>query len=483
MTTARKVLAGGAWLYGAQLLTILAQLVYAAITSRLAGSADFGAYAVALSVSGFANLIATSGLGQAVGRMKEIHARTLQSLVSYALVIGLAGAIFLLLSAPLWALLYDAPDSFTAISFTAILTLTAPLFGLATGLLRRLGRFRGLAIATFLANIIGMAVGVFCVYYYPSAVTLLVSVTLAQLLVLGFAVANGRRYLWGLRSPREAQSDIAYSWKLIGTNVVSFANGNLVRIFVSRTLGLGVIGQWNRAEALTTIPFQQVQSAAIHAVYPEFRNFRENPAAARQVWTDLLVLVSWLVLPTAAVLSALAPTAVAVMFGPGWEDAAWISSVLAFVGAAQILGALLGNAIESLGRFRWIWLNVTIIFALQIGIVTSFLILRDLRVAIAGALLTVIIRHAIQMVCAARGGYVSASRLTGQYVLAAATSTIAYVLTSLALRLVAGDHNPALFGVLLIGCLAVLTSTWILRRHIPPLVIARRYGLFGGRLG
>lgn len=477
MTTARKVVAGGAWLYGAQLLSILAQLVYAAITSRLAGSADFGAYAVALSVSGFATLVATSGLGQAVGRMKEANPRTIQSLVSYALLIGVVGALLLLLSAPLWALLY-ASESFTAISFTAILTLTAPLFGLATGLLRRLGRFRELALATLLANIIGMAVGVLIVYYYPSAVTLLVSATLAQLLVLGFAMTSGRRYLWGLGSFREAQSEIAYSWKLIGTNVVSWINGNLVKIFVSRTLGLGAIGQWNRAEALTTVPFHQMQTAAIQAVYPEFRNFQESPAVARRVWTDLLVLLSWLVLPAAAVLSALAPTAVAVVFGPGWEDAAWISSVLAFVGAVQILGATLGNAIESLGRFRWMWLNVTILLALQVGIATSILIFRDLRVAIVGLLLTVVARHVIQVACAARGGYVSARRLIGQYVLVTAASAIAYVLTSLALQLLSGEHNPVLLGTLLIGCLALLTFSWTLRRCLPPFVIARRYGLF-----
>lgn len=476
MTTARKVAAGGAWLYGAQLCTVLAQLIYASITSRLAGSADFGAYAVALSVSGFATLIATSGLGQAVGRMKETHPPTIKSLVSYAALVGVVGALLVLASAPLWALLY-ASDSSTAISFTAILTLTAPIFGLATGLLRRLGRFRVLALATLLSNLIGMAVGVFCVYYYPSAVTLLVSVTTAQLLVLGFSMTSGRHYLWGLRSPREARSDIAYSWKLIGTNAVSWANGNLVKIVVSRTLGLGAVGQWNRAEALTTVPFHQVQTAAIQAVYPEFRNFRESPAAARGVWTDLLVFLAWLVFPLAAVLSALAPTAVVVMFGPGWEDAAWISSVLALVGAVQILGSLLGNAIESLGRFKWIWLNVASILALQIGIAVVALIARDLRVAIFGVLLTVFVRHAIQVVCAARGGYVAPGRLVWQYIFASAAAGIAYVLADLALDLFMRDLDPVTLTLVSIGCSMALASTWILRHHLPPFVIARRYGL------
>lgn len=163
MRTGTRLWQGAAWLYGAQVVTVIAQFAYAAVTSRFVSDDGFGIYAVALSVTGFVTLIASGGLGQSVGRMSSVDTDRLRSLITYAAILGTASAVFTIATAKAWAQLWNAPDAIPLIRWYAITAFLAPISGLATGLTRRIGRFRALSISTILSNITGMAIGLACV--------------------------------------------------------------------------------------------------------------------------------------------------------------------------------------------------------------------------------------------------------------------------------------------------------------------------------
>jgi O-antigen/teichoic acid export membrane protein len=476
MSTARRVLGGAAWIYGAQVLTVFAQFVYAAITSRLVDDAGFGAYAVALSASGLASLLATTGLGQAVGRMQELDPRRTQGLLTYAVITGSVAAAAVAFGAPAWAQLWQAPESVPATQFAAVIVFLSPAFGVATALLRRMGAFRRFSVVTLLSNIAGMLLGAICVLWWPTASALLVSATVAQLLVLSYTLVAARSYLGRLGSPRTARSDITYSWRLMLTSIVSFANANIVKMVASRSIGLPAVGQWNRAEVVTTVPFQQFQTALAQALYPEFRHFRERPEAARQPWTDMLVLTAWLALPASTLTAVVAPWVIGVLFGDGWRDAQWIAPILALAAGAQVLGTLLAQGIESLGRFSWIWAQLLGTLAVFVGAAVAVFATADLAWGVYGTLAAMMARHAVQIILATAGGYLQGARLLQGYAGALGVA-IAIALAALApgLNLASGWGWVASATVAIVGGI-VLACCW---RRLPPVVIARRYGLLG----
>ncbi|MDQ0824605.1 O-antigen/teichoic acid export membrane protein [Arthrobacter sp. B2I5] len=481
MSTARKLLAGAAWVYGSQLVTVLAQFAYAASTSRSVSPSGFGAYTVALSVTGLVSLLATGGLGQTVSRMTELDRSRLRSLVSYGLVLGFAGALVLFLTAPLWSVIWGVEESIAPMRLLAVGNAFSPLLGLSTGLMARRGKFRQLALITVCSNLIGMAVGAYAVSIWQSASSLVVSALLAQFLILISTVLASEGGLLGIGSLRHGRDDIGYSGKLVFGSLFSYLTGNIVKLSMARSLDLGVLGHWNRAEVITTIPLQQVQAALTRAVYPEFRHDLKDSSRTRIVWTDMLVMVAWIALCLSTCMAVLLPPFVPLIFGPGWEFAASLIAPLAVAGGLQIVSILLTSAMEALGKFRWIWSTDLILILIQICSATLMVVYKNVWVAIVALILTNVIRHGWQVWLAGRHGYVDSLRLLRQYVVATIFSlTLALVLWA-SLHLVLCDATapgPWVAASLLTG--GFLSMCWLFRRRLPFFVLAHKYGLVSG---
>ncbi len=213
---------------------------------------------------------------------------------------------------------WDAPSALGPIQWFSLSAAFAPLLGFATGYVRRIGRFRQLATFTLVANVSGMVVGVIAVLTFGGPESLLVFPLIAQIATLGAALFLSERRHLGLGRIGAAKSDVAFSWRVTVASLLSYGIGNIVKIATSRVLGPDAIGQWNRADVLSAVPFQQVQASLIPVIYPEFRHDLDGSHRTRVVWTDMLTLVAWLVLPTAGVAAVIIPAALPLLFGSGW---------------------------------------------------------------------------------------------------------------------------------------------------------------------
>lgn len=480
MTTARAVLAGASWSYGSQLVTVVAQFVYAAITARLVGAAGFGEYAIALAVNGLVALLAMGGLGQAASRMIEIDRTRVRALVTYALLLGFAAGAVLFLTAPVWAWLWGVEASASPIRWLALSSCLSPLLGLATGLMARMGKFRGLAMITLGSNLAGMVVGGLAVTTWRSASSLIVSAAVAQMLTLLFALLLGtERHLLGLSALRKGKSEIGFSRRLTGTSTLAYLTGNIVKFSMARGIDGASLGYWNRAEVLTSIPMQQIQSALIRAVYPEFRHDISESSRARVAWTDLLILVAWLALTLSAFAFVLIPPLVPILFGDGWEMASSLAGPLAIAGALQILSTLLASAVEALGRFRWIVSTEVILIGVQIAAATMVIVFHNIWVAVWALVVTNLIRHGWHIFLLGRAGYLDVHRLLRHYSVALCFAAIVGSAVWSGLQFIYLSHISSMFWILAAATVLIPGALCVgLRGKLPAVAIARQYGFF-----
>lgn len=479
MNTGRRALGGAAWSYSSQVVVVCAQFAYAAVTSRILDDHAFGAYAIALSVTALVTLLATGGLGQAVARMHSIEPVKIRALSSYAILIGTLGAIANFAMAPLWGVVWGSPASVVPIQWFSLAALLAPMLGLWTGLAQRLGKFRQLAIITLSSNLVGMSVGLLVVLNLNDAVSLLIFPLIAQFgSVIGSMTLGGRR-LWGLASIRHARTEVSFSKRLIISNLLSYGVGNVPRIAASRFLGTAVLGQFNRAEVLSSVPFQQLQASIIAALYPEFRHDIESPKRAHSVWTDLLVLTVWLLIPFGAFAAVFAPMVVPFLFGSGWDLAAQFAGLLCIAGSMQVVSTLLASAVEALGRFKWVWGTQIALLAFQGAAVAVMFYTSNPLVLPWSLIATNIVRHLIHVSLCIRRGYLDGSRLAKQYLIVAAVSAGVFSifwLAAIGTSILAWSTAASIAAV--VGCaIATLIVAWLLRRSLPPLRIATSYGL------
>lgn len=481
MRSGSKAFRGAAWMYGSQVAAIVAQFGYAAVTTRALPDTAFGIYAVGLAVTAFVTLIATGGLGQTVGRMHTIHPDRLSPLVSYAVLLGFAAAAVTIATIPFWTWLWGVPDAGSTIALLSIGALLGPLQGLGAGLSRRLGKFKQLALATLISNAIGMLVGAIFVLCFRSAESLVAFPLIAQVGVTFWGVISSDGLLVRLGNLASGVEDIAFSWKMTLSSLLSYGVYNVTKIATSRTLGASALGQWNRADVLATVPFQQLQTAASSALYPEFRHDIADGRRAHRVWTDMLVLTAWAFLSAGVAAAVVLPFVVPILFGPGWSVAQALIPILAISAALQAQSTILASAVEAKGTFSWIWGTQIFLLFVQVGIVAALIQTRSIVVAVGGIGVTALLRHVLHIILCARAGYLAPATLLRGYFWACVFSAL---VGGLLVALIAGVEAATRGEPVLLTCsLAVLVGAGVCGafwgRNLPPVRIALKYGLLG----
>ena len=469
---ASTLLSGLTWTYSSQILSVVVQFGYAAITSRLVTSGGFGTYAVALTVAGFVSLIANGGLGQSVSRMVSVEDKVIGGLASFSILLGIGGSALLYVSAGFWSSVWGDQNAKFVIELLCISLIVSPHIGLNLGLMRREGKFRKLAISTFVSNSIGMLVGLALVVTLQSSASLVASPIVSQLMLLILCSIHNRGRLLRFRTIGGAKSDIGFSVNVIVSNLLSYFASNLGKWSVSRWIGAPALGQWNRADVVTTVPFFQLQTAIVQVVYPEFRHDREGSARSRTVWPDLLTLVAWLCVPLACLAIPILPLVVPILFGEGWNVAATLSGPLVLIAAVQVVTTVLGGAVEALGKFRWIWSSQVIMILIQLAGVVCTVISRSLVPAVVSMGLVVIGRQAIYVLLCHRAKLFSAIHLLKNYSFVFAASLVSGFVGYLVSISIVSLWN-ACFTVAVSSVLVCSAYRW--RSRLPPVVIFQRY--------
>lgn len=475
-----RLLSGALWSYGLQLATVVAQLGYAATTSRIASPSAFGDYSVALSIMALVNLLGSGGLSQTAARTPEVSAQHTRPLAAYALALGTAAAIFTLATNSLWVALWRAPSASGTVNVLALSAFIVPILSLCNGIFRRLGKFRSLALITFLSNVIGMIVGLFFVGLFRSPESLAVSAIVGQFGTAGWAIWKLRNLLVPSKFSFRAES-ILFSTKLVAISVVQYVSGNGPRWSVSHFVGTATLGAWNRADVLTTIPFSQVQAALLQVIYPEFRRYQPGTPEARQAWLDMLTLTSWLTLPAGAVVAAVGPPMTEILLGPGWGQAAAFIPILAVLGGIQPLVMLLSAALESSALFKPIWLSECVALLLSLaGAVYVSLHQFGLAALITMAAAS-FVRHAIHIGYAVRVRALPGLQIFKVYVFAVTFAASLFLSLSLIVAPRPATSVTQIGGALLL--LAIVAGCALLRHRLPPILVARRRHMFAFKPG
>jgi len=473
------LLAGAAWSYGGQLATVVLQVAYASLTSRVVGPSAFGEYAVALSVGALASIFATGGLGQAVGRLHNPDAATMTALLSRAFSFGLAACVLVVLTAPVMAELWGAPQARDAILMMSLVTVLAPAFGLFTGLARRLGHFASLASVLLVSNLLGFVCGAVAVIAAPSSVTLLISPLTAMAVPAVVLGIRYRRHFWLrrlFRSVPGTRDATSFTWKVTISRILAYLNWNIGKWAVSRFVGPESFGHWNRADTLTGVPFNQAQSTINQTLYPEFRHDIKTSSRARETWPDLLGLAAWLYWPLAALVAAFGPSVLLALFGNKWELAAEMTVPLAILAAVQGVLTLLGSALEALGKFAPVWGTQLMFLVIQVGGAVVTLHLRSWIPAVLGLLVAAILQHAMHLLVLRRRGYISVRRVLIKYLGAGAFSVSLGWVCSLLLWL--PTTNVPSWVPICAGAVTLIGSTtllWTFRDRLPPVRIVKKY--------
>lgn len=299
-----------------QLLSKLGALV---VLSRLLDAAEFGLFYMGLAVVLVLGAVAQMGIPTNVIYVEKPDRPTMAA----ALWLGLGSSC--IWAAAVWAayvLGYGARGgAFDLILLAALLYLPFHVIAMILeALARREFRFRMLALAELAGTLVGsLAV--------PAALALMGwgvwALAAGQAVYLTIRLGFLLRAAWpmlSLRPSRGAFRRISHaSLAITVSEVANIAAVYAMRPLVGAQMGVAAAGIWSRYYQIIALQLSVLVEPIDRLVLPALSRQRGDGARIERHFLALVEIVSLLTLPAALVTVVVAPLAVPMAFGPGWD--------------------------------------------------------------------------------------------------------------------------------------------------------------------
>lgn len=338
---------GALWLLVARGLTVVAQFGALLVVARYLGPEDFGLAAMVAVVVGVVGVAADLGM-ETIGVRRGVDDFRALSLSTNA---GLACAIALALGAAAVSRVFRAPAGLGALLAVGAAGLIFTGFAApARARLRRALLFRRLALADVARAVVAAGLGVSLAVSGHGAWSIVVSDVFAG----GIAAALA----WLLAPAMQRGSGgrlAADGLRIVGTRLFDACFAQADRFFVGRRLGEAALGFYGFAWRHAMLPLQHFLPVADQVALPALGRLSGNDLVrAYLVLTRLLALA---IVPFAALLWAIAPWLIDLLYPGRWQAAVPALRALCVATAAAGLNSDPGILWLSLGltRLRLWW--------------------------------------------------------------------------------------------------------------------------------
>ena len=317
------------WSTAATVVTAVLQIGYTAVMARLLTPAAFGLVALAGVVLRFGSYFSQIGLEHALVQKAEMSEEDVRAAFTSATLLGGLCTVALALGAPLATRVFHEPAVVPLVRVMGLSLLISGLSATALTILRRRMAFRTLAIietVSYLVAYAGLGIGL---AWRGLGVWSLVGASLGQgVLAGGLAYAATRHSLrlyfhWPHYRPL-----LAYGTRITLTSFLEFITSSLDTLLIGRFLGAALLGIYNRAAMLITLPLYLLTRSVARVVFPAFSQIQAQVAKLGSAYLGSVTLVAAVVLPLGAGVAVATPVLVRALLGPGWEPAVPVLRVL-----------------------------------------------------------------------------------------------------------------------------------------------------------
>lgn len=312
------------------------QLASLVVLARLLTPTDFGLIAMTTAVIGIANVLGDFGLSLAAIQARQLSQGQRSNLFWLNGAVGTITALVFVPIAPLLASFYNDPR-------LTLLTIALGSSFVVAGFttqhradLTRRTRFTSLALSDVLGQAAAFATAVLSAWagagYWALALQQIVFAVVSGVLVVSWS-------RWRPSRPSRAEpmrALLSYGGSTFLTQVVNYISANADSVLLGQRFGATVLGFYNRAFQLVSLPVQQLASPLTRIALPLLSRITE-PAELTRVATKVHAALLWALLSILSVLAAMSEQVTSVVLGPGWSAAADLLPILAVGGAFQVL--------------------------------------------------------------------------------------------------------------------------------------------------
>ncbi len=318
-------------------LRLLIQVASVVVLSRLLAPSQFGLFAMAGPIVGFAGLFQDLGLAQAIIQKRSLTQPEVSTLfwVSLGMSCGVGCALFAL--SPLVSMFYSDPR---VGKLTTALGLNVIISGASSvhyALLSRRMQFGALAVLDIGAGAASLVLSATAALIFHSYWALYVgSIVQTSIPAIGAWVATGWRPSLPARNSG-ATSALHFGSNVTGFNVGNYISRNLDNVLIARAWGDRSLGLYDRAYKLMLLPLQQINAPIAKVMLPVLSHTAHDPERYNRAYLQVQSQMLLVTLPGIVFMVATADVLVPVLLGNKFADA---SSIFVALGIASFFQAL-----------------------------------------------------------------------------------------------------------------------------------------------
>ena len=384
---------GVAWSFVREGVTEIVLFPASMLLARLLTPREFGIAAAGLFFSQLAMKLGELGFNAAIVRSKVIDQTHLATVFTINLIVGFVMFLTLTACAPWIAAFYNVPETLNVVRVSALGFLISPLGGVPAATLARNMQFRKTASVDWFQSLTFAAGAVLLAwrgYSYMSPVYAKIAAVMVQT-VSRIAFARWRPSL-GI-SKQALREIFPFGAGMHAKRLLDYAANHLDNVVVGKLFGMAALGIYDKAFSTMSRVLTRFNTGGPLVSFRIFAIIQDQPERFARAYARVITAAALMVFPIFALLIAVAPHLIAVLFGEQWRPAVVPFQVLCVAGCFRVLNAYAGSAIQAVG---WIWSQVSRQILYTILIVVTIVVFRAFGVAgaAAGVLLSTLVMTA-----------------------------------------------------------------------------------------
>ena len=465
-----SVLRGAVWTAGSTILLRVANIALMAVVARIVSPNEFGIFTLAVTVHAVVVSLAELGTASAIARPDLDLNKVAPTVATVSIVTSLLMAAPMFVFARDIAILLGSAEAGPSLQIMALgVALIGPL-AVPGALLLRDFRQNVIFWASAIAFLPGSATLVLLAVQGAGPESFAWSRIVGQV-VMGavIVVATGR--------PARPRLDLkilkpllAFGLPLAGANLLSQVLLNADYLFIGRMMGATALGVYFLAFNVAMWPTAVIGSMLNGLVLPAISTVRRDSGDVAEAVRVGLRTVALVAFPLAAFLCTFSREIVETIYGPAWQPAAPVLSVLALYGAVSVVGLFLSNVLIAAGRTAiLLGVQACALAALLVGLPAGIAVGGIEGAATAHVLVILAVTSPVYLTALRRSTGVRVAALLAALARPVVTSALTALVAWAAVQVVADPLPKILVAGVLGGCLYVFLN----RHGIAALVPAR----------
>ena len=353
MSQSKKAVEGIKWNYLSMIGLVAAQLSFAAIFSRLLDPAAFGLMAMANLMIKFGSYFSASGVRTYLIRKPSLDESDIEA--SF----WLSGAFGLILAGLAFMFASVAGNVFNSVAVEPVIRVMAVLYVFtgfsitSSALLNRALRFKAISVAELLCYCAGYLLIGIPMALMEYGVYSLVSAMLANQFLLMIAYYWLSPHKLGIRSgakrlKRVLRTGTHYSFN----SILDFTVNSMPTFMIGRSLGEVLLGVFNRANMLVTLPTNNLSAAVSRVFFPLIASLQSDRQKLKELYMKGSILISLVMFPLCIGMIPAASELVLVVLGAQWESGVPVFQVLAIAMMFHFASIFPGQYADAHGFLR-----------------------------------------------------------------------------------------------------------------------------------